>query len=295
MRPYFVELLNRWLGTQVFTYLVPNYFILLSLGVILGMLYAARRACKLGLDPEVIYGLAMWGFPSALIGGRLLHFAVSPGTYHGSLLMLLDPLEGSNMAYGGFIGGTLAVCVYLWWRQVDIWRYLDCAVPAVGIGNCLVRIGCFLEGDDFGQITSWPLAVSFPRGSYAFYHHVKLGLLSPLALESLPVHPVQLYLALNGLLLAVLAVWWSRSRRAAPGEAFCLYWLCQADARFGLEFLRGDLNPTNFGLFTDSQIISIYVAFLSGYGLWRRLQHRSDANTLLSINGEDQPHTLGAA
>jgi len=295
MRPYFVEWLNRWLGTQVFTYLVPNYFILLSLGTILGMIYAARRARQARLAQEVIYGLAMWGFPSALIGGRLLHFAVSPDTYQGSLLMLLDPLKGSNMAYGGFIGGTLAVFIYLWRQRVDIWRYLDCAVPAVGIGNCLVRIGCFLEGDDFGKITSWPLAVSFPHGSFAFYHHVKLGLLSPLAPQSLPVHPVQLYLALNGLLLAALAVWWSRSRRAASGEAFCLFWLCQAGARFGLEFLRGDLNPTNFGLFTDSQIISIGVACLAGYGLWRRLKHRSYANEPLSINGEDEQRTLGTA
>lgn len=294
MRPYFVELFNRWLGTQVFTYLVPNYFILLSLGAIVGMLYAARRARKAGLDEDVVYGLAMWGFPVALIGGRLLHFAVSPSTYRGGMLVLLDPLKGSNMAYGGFIGGTLAVFIYLWRRRVDIWRYLDCAVPAVGIGACFARLGCFLEGDDFGKITSLPLAVRFPRGSFAFYHHVKLDLLSPLAASSLPVHPVQLYLALDGLLLATIAVWWNRSRRATPGEAFCVYWLCDACTRFGLEFLRGDLNPSNFGLFTDSQMISICVVGLSGYGLWQRLKHRSDAHDPISIHDEDRQHTLGA-
>lgn len=275
MRPYLVDLLNQWFDTRIFIYVVPNYIIMLSLGAIAGTLWAARRARVLGLDPDAVHGLALWGFPAAFLGSRLRHWLHASQTDGGSIVALFDPLRGAGAAYDGLMAGTATALIYLWWRRLDQCAYLDCVVPAVGLGTCLTRLGCFLDGCDFGSVTTSPLAVCFPAGSLAYRHQVELGLLSASSLHSLPVHPVQLYLAANGLLLAALTASWRRLSRTAPGEVFCAYWLLYGGARFGLEFLRGDVSRGVFGFLTTSQAISLLVVLSAGGALWQRWQHRS--------------------
>jgi len=271
MRPYLVEWLNRAFHTTAFTYVVPNYLVMLAVAVIAGTLWAARRARAAGLDPDAVYGLALWAFPSALLGARLLAWLRRPW---GNWAAFFDLLHGAMVAYGGFIAAVVAAAVYTRRHRLDSWRYFDCAVPGVGLGTFLTRLGCFLDGDDFRTPTSSLLAVRFPAHSPAFMAHVEAGLLSPALAQSLPLHPVQLYLALNGLLLGVAAGWWSRRPRVAPGEAFCLYWLLYACGRFALEFLRGDASRGFVGPLSTSQAISIPVALLAALGLLQRRGRR---------------------
>src|SRR5262245_25695731 len=106
MRPWLVDQLNAFFGTRLFTYVVPNYFILISLSAFLGGIIAVQRSRKRGLDPDACYGLALWGIPAALILSRLLHVLQDPALYGGSLLAMLDPLQGDATAYGGFVGGA---------------------------------------------------------------------------------------------------------------------------------------------------------------------------------------------
>ena len=263
MRPYLADILNRAFGTGVFTYLLPNYLILLCAGALVGTVYAARRARARGLNPEVFYGLVLWALPAALLGGRVMGFLYAPESYGGSLLALLDPLRGDSAAYGGFIGGTLAGVGYLLARRVEVWRFLDCAGPPLGVATAFTRVGCFLDGCDFGSPTASALGVCFPAGSPAHAEQVSQGLIAPGALFSLPVHPVQLYLALNGLLLAAVTAWWSRRRTRPPGEAFLGYWALYAVARSGLELLRGDAERKFLGPLSTSQAVSIPVVLLA--------------------------------
>jgi phosphatidylglycerol:prolipoprotein diacylglycerol transferase len=281
MRPWVVEVLNRWSGTRIFTYLVPNYVIMICLGAFAGTLWAARRARRRGLDPDPLYGLILWAFPLALLGARLLHWSYAPATYR-SLLDLLDPIQGDSLAYGGFIAGTGAAVVYLLLRAPEVWRYLDCAAPALGLATAFTRVGCFLDGCDFGKVTGSPLSVCFPAGSPAHQVQAASGLISPGATESLPVHPVQLYLALKGLGLAFLTARFGRNPRLAPGEEFCAFWVLYACARFGLEFLRGDPARGFWGPLSTSQAVSLPVFVLGAAGLWVRRRHRAVARTARS-------------
>ena len=58
-------------------------------------------------------------------------------------------------------------------------------------------------------MASVPWGVRFPVGSYPFEAHLRADFIPTDAALSMPVHPVQLYLALNALLLfvATSAVW----------------------------------------------------------------------------------------
>jgi membrane protease YdiL (CAAX protease family) len=134
----------------------------------------------------------------------------------------------------------------------------------------VTRAGCFLDGCDFGTVTDSWTGVRFPPGSPAFEQHVESGLIPMTATASLAVHPVQLYLSLNGLVLAAVATVWVGSRRSRPGEAFFLYWGLYALTRFALEFLRGDAGRGFIGPLSTSQAISLPVLAGAALGFWWR-------------------------
>ena len=274
MRPWLVDLLNGWSGTRLFTVLVPNYLIMLGVAAVAGTVVAARRARRAGLEADVIYGAGLWSMPAALLGARLVHVMMAPEEY-GSVLAALDPIRGDSLAYGGFLAGATATFAYFAWRRVPLWPYLDCAAVGAGIGTAVTRIGCFLDGCDFGCLTDFPLAVSFPPGSPAYTAHAALGLLPPGAEGSLTVHPVQLYLVLKGLACAAIAAAWMRFPRAAPGEAFAVFWMSYACIRFGVEFLRGDANRGFIGPLSTSQALSIPVFLTASAVLIARVRSRA--------------------
>jgi phosphatidylglycerol:prolipoprotein diacylglycerol transferase len=117
-----------------------------------------------------------------------------------------------------------------------------------------------VNGDDFGRVSDVAWAVTYPPGSLAFDLHVRQGLLAPGASASLPVHPVQIYLAAAGLALFLVFSWLWRHRAFPPGALFALYWAADGAVRFALEFFRGDVERTYVGPFPDGQIIALGVS-----------------------------------
>ncbi len=78
---------------------------------------------------------------------------------------------------------------------------------------------------------------------------------------SLPVHPTQIYSAINAFFIALLlnALYY---RRRFDGQVICLLFIIQPVTRFLIETIRDDVPPNIFGLFTRSQ----FLALLMGVG-----------------------------
>jgi len=76
--------------------------------------------------------------------------------------------------------------------------------------------------------------------------------------QSLPVHPVQLYASLAGLVMFVCL---SRWRPRYPGDRFAPFAVMYGASRFGLEWLRGDFNPV-LGPFSLPQAYSVVFAVI---------------------------------
>jgi len=269
MRPVWVAFLNARFGTTVFTYLVPNYVIMFAIATTIAALRAAARTRRLHLDASVMYGMCLWAIPAGLAGARLWTWLVLPPAERGGLAGLLDPLAVGLTEYGGYAGGVTAAFLYLRRTGPLFWRYVDAAVPEVVTAAGLVRLGCFLDGDDFGAPTTSVLAVRFPAGSPAHEVHRLHGLVPADAAWSLPVHPVQIYFSLACLAIAVVGTRWVRRPTAAPGETFWVVAGLFAVMRFLLEFLRGDVPARVFGLLTDAQLTSVAVALAAAAALRR--------------------------
>lgn len=231
---------------------------------------AYRRSRRVGLDPDVAFDLALWMLLGGLVGARLFYVTESWGDSVRSPADVFKVWEGGVVYYGGVLGGFLSLFVFWAVRRFPLAATLDAVAPSVAIGSGLGRLGCFLNGCCYGDACDIPaLAVRFPKGSPAWLAERSAGLIGPDAAASLPVHPTQLYSALDGLILfALVSAYYPLRRR--DGEVMALLMVGYAVSRFLLEQLRDD-DVAFFAGLTVSQTISV-VLFAGGlaYGAYLR-------------------------
>lgn len=180
---------------------------------------------------------------------------------------------GGYAYYGGFL---LAVPVGLWFlrrRGMAIWKMADIAGWAIAFGLVFGRTGCLLAGCCFGNATSSPLGLSFPRHSPAWDKDVAAHRISDLAARSMPVHPTQLYEAAACLLIFLYTFWRYRRGPRFDGQVFFLFMFNYAVFRFLVEFLRADDRGAWLGgSLSTSQLISLP---LLGWSAWALLRGKA--------------------
>ncbi len=151
----------------------------------------------------------------------------------------------------------------------SVWPVADALIPSLALGQFFGRLGCYAAGCCWGRPTDLSWAVQFPPTSMARKQHFDDGLLdaalkaaeNPSLVPSVPIHPVQLYDALGGLLLFGLLVW-LRSRKRYHGQVFVWWMLVYPLLRSTMEaFFRGDTERGfAFGEVSTSMFISVGVA-----------------------------------
>ena len=229
--------------------------IALGLGVLL--FFGAYLAPR-GGEGDLTQRLSLAGFvtASALAGGLFASLAVG---------------ELGLSSLGAILGGGLAA---LWLPgPLGLRRgaTLDLLIPAGLAGLSVARLGCLLQGCDFGSVTESPLAVTYPSGTRAWAYHVAAFGHPMMSRESLPVHPFGLYLGIWGLTSAALGVWWRR-REATPGRAGLAAAALFLAGGGMIEWLREPLTVPHF-----ASGLSIYpIIYVTAAGLlfllWRRLK-----------------------
>lgn len=251
---------------------VYGFGTLVVLGVLAGTLLAARRSRKEGLNPDVIYDLAVWVMLGGLIGARLFYVAEYWGESVTSVSQIFRVWEGGIVLYGAVIGGLITVLLYRVWRPFPLAATLDTLAPSLALGVAIGRVGCFLNGCCYGDVCHIPwLAVRFPAGSVPWHVERVQHLIPASAPTSLPLHPTQLYSALDALvLLALLTAYYPI--RSRDGEVFALLMVTYPITRFLIEALRDDETPLWIGM-TVAQIVSLFV-FLAGLLVWSTLARR---------------------
>jgi phosphatidylglycerol:prolipoprotein diacylglycerol transferase len=268
--------LNEFFSTDLFRWIVPDLAFVYSSAIMVCLLVFARRSKAAGLPEADAWGAALCGAGAGIIGIRLWYLVLHPALVIEHPVMLLD-LNGPTVSFGGYLLGTLAFVLFLHARNASILPFLDVAASCLGLGPMIARWACFLNGDDYGTVTTIPWGVAYPPGSYPFVDHVNRGLINLMADNSLPVHPVQIYLSLKGLLLFVICSWLWKKRAFPPGVLFGVFWLLYALLRFGLEFFRGDAVDKVFGLFTPGQVACACI-FLTAAFWTRKTATKSEFN-----------------
>jgi phosphatidylglycerol:prolipoprotein diacylglycerol transferase len=232
-----------------------------SVALLAALAYAARSARISGLSARAMYWAVVCSLLAGLWGGHLLSLLVHG--WQGGPMAVFQFVQGGKSLFGGLLVGGLAAALFFHYRKLPVLAYADAAMPALALGYAIGRIGCFLNGDDFGTLSYLPWAVTYPAGTEAFADHVTRGWINPTAASSLPIHPVQLYLSFVGLCLFVLLVNW---RPETPGSRLCTYLVVYGITRFFMELLRGDFRAV-LGPFSLPQLFGLLFVF-TGSAIW---------------------------
>jgi len=247
---------------------VRGYGVMLLVAAAAGTWLSVVRARRVGIDADTILALATEVFLWGLVGARLFYVIEYREQFFAPGKPLAESLRDAvNIAAGGLVVfGSLPTAAWAGWRfarrrGLPPLKLADCVAPGMLLGLAIGRVGCFLNGCCYGGPCDLPWAVSFPAGT-------EVAAKYPLAAggASVPVHPAQLYAAIDAALLAALAVAFTPLARR-DGEVFALVLTLHPISRMLLEEIRVDEPPALGTPLSISALVSLALLTLAA-GLW---------------------------
>jgi len=253
---------------QVLGFTVNMFWLWMVTGIILaiGLIFLRRHIFRFKTSALDIFYLILFCTAGMLIGAKLLDiivFVITRGNQPGfwTVENWLTIIPGVGFAYGGLILAFIFALIYVRKFKVDFWDAADIMIPSILLIHVFGRVGCFYAGCCHGIQADWGIAftqsMSAPNG--------------------IPFIPVQLFEAgISLIVFAAMLVF--RPEKKRPGILFPIYLVTYSLARFGLEFIRGDLGRGIF-LLSTSQWISVVVLPIGIWLLYKRMCMRNTANS----------------
>lgn len=246
---------------------IRGYGVMLLAAAAAGTWLSLVRGRRMGFDADTILSLGTEVFLWGLVGARLFYVLEYRDQFFGPGISFADSLSRiANIAGGGLVVfGSLPTAALAAWRfatrrGLSLVKLADCIAPGLLLGLAIGRVGCFLNGCCYGGPCDLPWAVRFPDGTApaAEYPAADGG--------SLPLHPAQLYAAVDAALLAVLAVAFTPLARR-DGEVFAVVLTLHPISRMLLEIIRVDEPPALGTPLSISQLVSLVLLALAA-ALW---------------------------
>ncbi len=225
---------------------IHSFGVMMSLAFLVSGAVAAWQLKRRGIDPELAYSLLIAAIVGGVLGAKVHYLLVHPDQFREAAF------SGSGLIwYGGLFGGVIACTVVAALSKPRTALVADAIAPALAAGYAVGRVGCLLNGDDYGVPTSLPWAMSFPQGSPP---------------TDLLVHPTQIYESLMSLVILGVLLWVLAPRLKRAGALFWSYVGLAGVERFIVEFVRTN-DDVLLGL-TQAQVISVVLMVAGVAGVW---------------------------
>jgi 16S rRNA (cytosine1402-N4)-methyltransferase/phosphatidylglycerol:prolipoprotein diacylglycerol transferase len=225
---------------EIFGLSIRWYGILLSTGIMVGILLAYYEAKRLGRNPEYIIDLALWCVPAAVIGARAYYVLLEWDYYNGDIMKMINIREGGLAIHGALIAAVFTGYIFTKIKKLSFWQTADIVAPSIVIGQAIGRWGNFMNGEAHGGPTNLPWGIM---------------------VDGIKVHPAFLYESLWNLGVFLILIFY-RKKKKADGEVFLLYGILYSLGRFWIEGLRTD-SLMFFGM-KAAQLISLAIIIVFG-------------------------------
>jgi prolipoprotein diacylglyceryl transferase len=212
-----------------------------------------------GGNRDLVYDVALWGFPAGVIGGRLYFLATSwnevPHHWWGPLAIW----QGGLGIWGGIALGTLVGLWRLRRAGVSLTLFMDAAAPGILIAQAIGRIGNYFNQELFGAPSSlpWALRIDFAHRPFAYQTFSTF-------------EPMFLYELVWNVLLALCLIALGRTGRIRPPGLFALYVAGYSAFRIFEETQRIDPSHHLFGLRINLYVAAVLTLIGAAWCLWNQ-------------------------
>lgn len=249
------EFLQNALGTQLDIFW---YGILVTLGIIIGVIWAAYEIEKRGQSVDELYNGVIVVVFAGYFFARLTYVIldVIDGAQYASFWQVVNIRAGGVNILGGFAGAFVVGLWFARWRKLKMWHYADVTGPALLIAQGIGRWGNFINQELYGPPTgsSWGILID---QQFRLPEYSNLALFPP----ETRFHPTFLYeslaLVIGFVLLLVLN---GRFRNTwKPGTLFSLFLIWWGGNRTWIEFFRPDQPAIGNSVITLSMIMAVLI------------------------------------
>jgi len=248
-------------------YIGPLFFhaygICYVVAVTAAIMITRRRWARAGGDPDIVYEVAKWGFPSGLVGARIYFLITTPSQMPDHWWGPFAIWDGGLGIWGGIAGGVAGGIWYLR-RHLswpDIYRFMNACTPSLLVAQSIGRIGNYFNQELFGKPSTlpWALKISYAHRPPGYAQYATF-------------QPTFLYEIIWNLALAAVLIWLDNRRRIRPPGVFPLYVAGYSAFRIFEETLRIDYSVHILGMRLNFWIALI--GTLGGLFWFLRIQTR---------------------
>ncbi|MEW9123707.1 MAG: prolipoprotein diacylglyceryl transferase [Thermotaleaceae bacterium] len=230
---------------EIFGLSVRWYGILISLGMILGVLLAMHRSKKEGISEDRILDIALFAIPAAIVGARLYYVIFNWEYYDGNLRHILNIREGGLAIHGGVIAGVAVGYLLCRHYRLSFTQMADICAPSIILGQAIGRWGNYVNQEAYGRPTDLPWGI---------------------IINGTRVHPTFLYESLWNFAVFFFLLGYDKHKKF-NGELLLLYAVLYSIGRFFIEGLR--IDSLTIGPFRTAQLISILIILAGSFLIYR--------------------------
>lgn len=249
---------------------IPIYWygIILTSGIILGLLTAMYISKKEGINPDYILDFLLVDIVFALIGARLYFVIFNWEYYKDHLGQILNIRQGGIAIYGAILASVIVAIVYTKVRRINFWQFGDIAAYGLLVGQAIGRYGNFVNKEAFGDYTNNLLAMRILKSdaATALTQNILDHTVIENGLEYIQVHPTFFYESTWNILLLIGLLIYHKHKKA-HGEIFFMYITGYGIGRFWIEGLRTDQLILNFINIPASQVVAVISVILGVVGI----------------------------
>ncbi|MDR5658021.1 prolipoprotein diacylglyceryl transferase [Serpentinicella sp. ANB-PHB4] len=238
---------------ELFGIQVAWYGILISLGIILGVILATKRAVAVGLHEETVVDMCLLAIPAAILGARAYYVIFKWDYYSQNLSDIYRFRQGGLAIHGGIIAGVVVGYLFCKKKKISFLKLADVCAPSIILGQAVGRWGNYFNQEAYGRATELPWAIE---------------------IDGMMVHPTFLYESLWNFAVFFFLLYFTKKKKA-DGQLFLLYLILYSVGRFFIEGLRTD--SLMIGPLRVAQVISIVLIIVS-MAFYYTLQKKPNSN-----------------
>jgi len=217
------------------------YGVLISTGVLIGVLIALREAKRTGFREDDLIDFLLYAIPAGIVGARAYYVIFSWDYYSQNLSQIINIRSGGLAIHGAIIGGIIAGILFCKIRKVNVLEILDLVMPSVALGQAIGRWGNFINQEAHGGPTDRPWGI---------------------IVNGQKVHPTFLYESILDFCVFLFLIWFRRKKKTSHGQVLGLYLILYSMGRLFIEGLRTD--SLMFGGIRVAQLVSLASILIGG-------------------------------